>query len=214
MRRVIGIGAGGHAKVLVEALLLSGNYEVVGLLDNDSSRAGERILGVPVIGDDSLLPMLRTDGLVHAFIGVGTVGPTSERSRVSTKVLNAGFTLVCIVHPGALVSHSAQLQAGVAVLAGAIVGVEARVGKNAIVNTGAIIEHDCVIGEDSHVATGARLGGAVILEEGVHVGIGATVRQNIHVGARAVIGAGAVVVHNVPPGDTVVGVPARRICSQ
>jgi acetyltransferase-like isoleucine patch superfamily enzyme len=41
------------------------------------------------------------------------------------------------------------------------------------------------------------------------VGAGAVIRQGIQIGDGAVVGAGAVVVKDVPPGVTVVGVPAR-----
>jgi serine O-acetyltransferase len=49
------------------------------------------------------------------------------------------------------------------------------------------------------------------LERGVHVGTGAKIIGPVHVGAGAQIGAGAVVVSDVGSGDTVVGIPARRL---
>lgn len=45
----------------------------------------------------------------------------------------------------------------------------------------------------------------------VFIGAGARVLGGIHVGDGAVIGANAVVIHDVPPGATVVGIPARVI---
>jgi UDP-perosamine 4-acetyltransferase len=52
--------------------------------------------------------------------------------------------------------------------------------------------------------------GSVEIGDGVLVGSGAVLLQGIRVGEGATIGAGAVVTRDVPPGETVVGVPARR----
>lgn len=49
------------------------------------------------------------------------------------------------------------------------------------------------------------------LERGVQVGTGAKIIGPVRVGAGAQIGANAVVLHDVDPGDTVAGIPARRM---
>jgi acetyltransferase-like isoleucine patch superfamily enzyme len=56
-----------------------------------------------------------------------------------------------------------------------------------------------------------NLGGGVHLEEGVYIGTNATILPGVKVGAWSVIGAGAVVTRDVPPHETWVGVPAKRI---
>ena len=55
------------------------------------------------------------------------------------------------------------------------------------------------------------MGGEVVIEEGALVGIGAIVVPRTTIGAWATVGAGAVVIKPVPPGVTVVGVPARPL---
>jgi serine O-acetyltransferase len=53
----------------------------------------------------------------------------------------------------------------------------------------------------------------ITVEDGVMIGTGATVvtpaGRGLRIGRGARVGAGAVVTHDVPPGTTVVGVPAR-----
>lgn len=59
---------------------------------------------------------------------------------------------------------------------------------------------------------GQRRGdGFPVIEDGVMVAAGARVLGRITVGSRAVIGANAVVVSDVPPGATMVGIPARPL---
>ena len=205
---VVGFGAGGHAKVVIEVLRSMLTYEIVGLLDTRLER-GANILGVEVLGDDSLMAELKERGIEHAFIGVGTVGDAQPRRQLYQKVVGAGFQIVPAIHASAVVSVSAQIGLGPTIMAGAIVNAGAVIGDNVIVNTGAIVEHDCVIGDHTHIATGARLAGGVQVGPGSHIGIGAVVRQEIKIGEGAIVGAGAVVVRDVPPGTTVIGVPAR-----
>src|SRR6185295_11112546 len=82
MTRVIGFGAGGHAKVVIEILRALGGFEIVGLLDSNASLVGASMIGVPVIGDDGLAPGFVRDGIRHAFIGLGTGSSTLPRRRL------------------------------------------------------------------------------------------------------------------------------------
>jgi sugar O-acyltransferase (sialic acid O-acetyltransferase NeuD family) len=206
---VVGFGAGGHAKVVIEIIRLLEEYEIVGLLEADKELWGTKVLGVEVLGDDSLMNELKGRGVSHAFIGVGTVGDAHPRRRLLERVSGFGFEIVPAIHPGAVVSSSATIGAGPTIMAGAVLNANAVIGNNVIVNTGAIVEHDCVIGDHSHIATGARLAGGVHVGSCSHIGLGAMIRQDIHIGAGVIVGAGAVVVRDVPDGKTVMGVPAR-----
>jgi len=55
MMPVIGRGAGGHAKAVIEILRLMGGFEIVGLLDSRAECHESKILDVPVMGDDTQL---------------------------------------------------------------------------------------------------------------------------------------------------------------
>lgn len=207
--KVIGVCAGGHAKVVMEILRSLEQYEIVGLLDDNPDLHGVSILDVEVLGKHGLMPKLYEQGIHWAFIGLGTVGNARRRREIYAAIVGYGFRLASAVHPRAIVSPSARLGEGPTVMAGAVINAAARVGDDVTINTGAIVEHDCVIGDHTHIATGARLGGGVRVGESSHVGLGASIRQGICIGSKVVVGAGAVVVHDVPDNVVVAGVPAR-----
>lgn len=207
----VGLGAGGHARSVVDALLLDCRYEVMGPLDANPALTGRELLGLPILGDDRLLPSLRERGARHFFLGLGGTGGECRRRALFELGLQSGLEPVDVVHPKAVVSPFSRLGRGVVVLAGAVVNACARLGDGVLVNTGAIVEHDCGIGDHAHLATGARLAGMVGVGEGAHVGAGAVVREGVQIGAGALVAAGAVVVEDVPCGATVAGIPARPL---
>ena len=209
---VIGLGAGGHARVLLEALSFDQTYKLIGFLDRDPDLIHKDILGVLVIGNDDLLPGLSKE-ISHFFIGLGSVGSVSHRLRLFSQAISLGMSPINIIHPRAIVSASAVLGNGSAVLAGAIINACVKMGDNVIINTGSIVEHDSVIGDHVHIATGARLCGAVQVDRETHIGAGATILQGVRIGANSIVGAGAVVIKDVPDGVVVVGTPAKIIKS-
>jgi UDP-perosamine 4-acetyltransferase len=208
---LVGIGAGGHARVVLEVLQIVGGFDVRGLLDAKPSMVGHEMHHVSVLGDDSLLPELVSQGVRHFFVGVGSVGDCRPRRRLFENAILAGLEPVNAIHPSAIISPTARLGRGATILARAIVNSYAILGENVLLNTAAIVEHDCILQPHVHVATGAVLASGVRVGAAVHVGAGAVIRQGITIGEEAVIGAGAVVVRDVPPRTVVTGVPAREL---
>jgi sugar O-acyltransferase (sialic acid O-acetyltransferase NeuD family) len=207
---IIGLGAGTHAKSVLEAIRSAGRFEVAALIDDDAARSGQALLGFPISGPEAL-ERLRDDGVEHAFAGVGGIGDSSARRAVFERLLKAGLELPPIVHASAVVSPWAELGRGAQVLAGALVNAGAEIGDDVILNTGAIVEHDCRIEPHAHIAPGAKLAGLATVGEGAHVGIGAVVIESVRVGKGALVGAGAVVIRDVPDGSRVAGVPAKPL---
>lgn len=206
---IVGLGAGTHAKSVLEALRSSNIYEVIAIVDDDPAKAGDEILGTRIVPSSELLELREV--AAHGFVGVGGIGDSGPRRAAFERLLAVGFELPAIVHASAVISPWATLGDGVQALAGAIVNADAEVGEDAIVNTGAIVEHDCRIGAHAHLAPGVRLAGLAAVGEGAHVGIGAVAIEGVQIGAGALVGAGAVVIADVPDGARVAGVPARPL---
>jgi UDP-perosamine 4-acetyltransferase len=205
------LGAGGHARSVLEALRGADDLEIIGATDPRAELAGTEIDGIPVLGDDSGLAELQADGVEAAFVGLGGTGDNAPRAALYERAKEIGFALPAVVHHAAVIASTAELAEASITLAAAVLGPGVIVGENSIVNTGAIVDHDCEIGAHAHIATGARLAGDVRVGTGAHIGVGASVLGGIEIGERAVVGAGAVVIADVPAGTTVAGVPAKEL---
>ena len=164
------VGAGGHAKAIVDALSAQG-ITVGAYVD----RQAAAWLAAKRFDDDETAI---ADGAVRPFVlGLGGASPDAliRRLALFERYRNAGCPAPAVIHPAARVSPSAQIGDGAIVLAGAVVQPGAVVEPGAIVNTGAIVEHDSRLGVGSHLAPGAILLGAVAVGRCAIIGAGAVV---------------------------------------
>jgi UDP-perosamine 4-acetyltransferase len=200
--RVVIVGAGGHAKVIVDMLQDRGDVRLAGCVSRES---GE-LLGLPWLGNDDALPAILASGVQRAFVAIGD---NRLRAELMRGLVGLGFSLINAISAHAVIARSAVIGTGVAIMPGAIVNVDSIVGDGAIINTAAHIDHDGHIGACAHIGPGSSLAGNVTVGEGAFLGVGTCVIPRRSVGAWSMVGAGAVVVRDIPPHVTVVGVPAR-----
>lgn len=204
---VIVIGAGGHAKVLLEILSGQG-VDVLGVTDAAFTERKRDFMGFPVLGRDEIISSYSCDQ-VRLINGLGSVQAATKRKDIFLNFKTLGFNFSEVIHRTAVVSAWSTLGEGVQLMAGAIVQAGSSIGANSIINTKASIDHDCLIGSHVHLSPGVTLSGGVEVGEGVHIGTGATVIQGIRIEEYAFVAAGALVVSDVPAGARVMGVPAR-----
>lgn len=197
------IGAGGHAKVVIELLRFEG-WNVVACTDADPTP--RLVLGVPVVGDDDQLERLRSTGVEAAFVALGA---NAVRQRVGLQLLDIGFALPSATRLAAFVSPTARIGRGVAIMAGAVVNAAADIGDFSILNTQAGVDHDGRIGVAAHIGPGCSLAGCVGIGARTFLGVGCSVIPHILIGDDVVVGAGSVVVRNLPNGVKAYGRPAR-----
>lgn len=208
MDRIVTIGGGGHAKVLI-SILQKTDYRIVGYTD---PQARDPILGIPCLGTDNCLPqIIKQYPLCKAAIGVGKLDTSTLRSTIQDNVEAHGFVVPPVVSPCAIVNNEVSLGAGTVVLDGAVVNSGVKTGKGCIINTNSTVEHDCQLGDNVHIAPGATLSGGVHLGHHCLIGTGANVIQAVHICDNCLIGAGSTVVRDVIVPGTYVGIPAKRI---
>lgn len=208
---IIVLGAGGHARVLIDALR-SRSATIVGIAEADPGKHGQTVFDIPIIGDDRAVLLMAAESL-RLVNGIGTVRVSMLRRRLYDSFKSNGYFFATVVHASAIVAPAVDLAEGAQIMAGAVLQTGCRIGENAIINTRVAVDHDCVIGNHVHVSPGATLCGDVVVGEGAHVGAGSTVIQGLRIGRDSMVAAGAVVIRDVPDNATVAGVPAREIRS-
>lgn len=192
------LGAGGHAKVVIQTAKAAG-FSPVALYDDNIDRHGKNIFGIPIVGN---IDQAQKSGR-PSVIGIG--------DNLVRKQYGESLSLpwVTLIHPTAFVDPTATVGEGTVIVAGAVVQVESTIGKHVIVNTSASVDHDALIGDYVHIAPGCHLSGGVTVNEGVLLGVGASVKPCMKIGAWSTIGVGSAVVSSIPEHVTAMGIPAQ-----
>ncbi len=220
-KNIVLVGAGGHAKVVYDAIKTINLDTEISIYDNQTTEKDFFNLKTKHIS--KYLDQIAVGETVFPFHVA--IGDNQTRKEVYADVINKhsvnkframnkSKTVFCnIIHPNADVSIHANITEGALIGSGAIVAACSEIGIGSIINHGAIIDHDCRIGAWTHIAPNATLGGNVTIGEGTLVGAGAVILPGIKVGDWSIIGAGAVVTHGVEANQTIVGIPGRQLKS-
>ena len=205
-KRILLIGASGHARVIADIVALNNDIVVGALSDRASDADG---FPYPVLGPFSSLADVSRQNNIDAVIIA--IGDNFKREQAVFSVVKAlpDAAFATAVHPGAVVAQNAYIGAGTVVMAGAVVNPGAKVGTHVILNTRSSVDHDCVVADYSSLAPAAALGGNVYVGERTSIGIGAVVIHGVRIGSDTVVGAGAAVVQDLPDKVVALGVPAR-----
>ena len=128
--RLVVIGAGGHARVLISAIQQAG-ATVSGVYDDDPAKWGREVLQVPVLGAIRELQ----DAKIHVWV-IG-VGDNVTRRQIAARFPSAEW--LTVIHPQAYVHESASLGPGTVVFAGAVVQPGVRIGRHCIIQPGTLV---------------------------------------------------------------------------
>lgn len=197
MKEIILIGAGGHAKVVVDILRLNGYSNILVFDDNLKGK----FKGLNIVGK---LEDLKNYIGYNAIIAIGNNNVRKEIAE------NFNLNYVSCVHPSAIIAEDVSIGEGTVIMANAIINSDSVVGKHCIINSGVIIEHDNELNNYVHVSPGAKLGGTVEIGSESWIGIGATVKNNIKITNNVIIGAGATVVKDCLIEGIYIGTPAEK----
>lgn len=208
MEKIALVGAGGHAKTIVDTIEHLGKYEISGfIVPNDID--GELYHGYKVIGHDDEMARIHNTGIQNAVIAIGFMGNSTLRDEIYKKLKIAGFNLPVIIDESAVIAKDAKIGEGTYVGRNVVINADAQIGKACIINTGAIVEHECMVDDFSHVAVAAVLCGQVAVGKNTLIGANSTVLQGCRVGNNCIVGAGSVVTTDININSISMGIPAK-----
>ena len=195
IKPVIILGAGGHAKVLAEALVQSGHH-LLGFMDSNK-KPGTSFFQSKILGNDNTLSKYPPGSILLAN-GVGALPHRTSRWTLADKMRQQGYSFKTIVHPSAFIAEGVVLEEGVQVMAGVIIQTDTHIGQDTIINSGALVDHDCEISERCHLAPRVVCSGGVKVKAGTHLGTGSIVIENRIIGPHSIIAAGSIIYKDIP----------------
>ncbi|MEG0873100.1 MAG: acetyltransferase [Clostridia bacterium] len=203
-KNVVIIGGGGHAKVIADIVIKSGD-ELLGFLD-DNIQKNSNILGYPVLGKINYIESLvRQKNNLFFIIGIGN---NYTREQISKKYVVNYYTAI---HKTSVISTDVDIGEGTVIMPGAIINVSTKIGRHVIVNTGSIIEHDNILDDYVHISPNAALSGNVKIGKLTSIGTGSCVKNNINICGNCTVGVGSVIIKDIENAGVYAGVPVRDI---
>ena len=205
-------GAGGFAREIAwlaeNASADEYGFEPVCFVDDDTARHGEVVNGIGVTGLAEARALFPEARLVVA------VGGPDARQAMSERASAAGFAFATLVDAGVRRSRWVTIGEGTVICAGNILTTNIVLGRHVQINLDCTVGHDVVMDDFTTLAPGVHVSGWVHFGPRTYVGTGASIINGtadapLIIGAGAVVGAGACVTRSVPPGATVVGIPAK-----
>lgn len=201
------VAASGLAREVL-AVCESTGHRVLGVLDDDPTRAGTAHGTATVLGPLSLVGE-HPDALLLLCAGKGSV-----RRDLAVRLAGLGVgpdRYATVVDPSVRIPSSCSVGVGGILLGGVVLTADVRVGRHVVCMPNVTLTHDDEVDDYVTLTAGASLGGGVRVGEAAYIGMNASVRERRTVGADCVLGMGAVLVVDQPPGTVYAGVPAQQI---
>ncbi|MCX6295902.1 MAG: hypothetical protein NTX97_07520 [Bacteroidetes bacterium] len=175
--RIVIVGAGGHGKVVCDAILAQQKYVVVGFVDDSVSIGTTVNNNYKVIANkknmDSLIDLAN-----YFVIAIGN-NKIREQLFIDTKTKLKAAT---IIHPTAVLGSDVKIGEGAVILANSVISANSLIGENTIVNAGVIVDHDCVISNSVHLSIGTIVGSNSIIGNGYTTAIGENINSFSKIG--------------------------------
>lgn len=208
MKDLIVIGSGGFSKQVIEIIeqlnLITEEYNLIGIIDDNKSLIGTEILGYEVIGDTNYINKLSKHRKIY---GVIAIADGLVRNNIASKLNEVQW--INLIHPSAVISKYNIMGVGNIICAGVIVNPDLQMGNHSHINIGSTLGHDVSILDFVTVMPGSRISGNVTIKSNSMIGTGSTIIQGLIIEENVRLGAGTVVTKDTKPNYLYVGVPSK-----
>jgi sugar O-acyltransferase (sialic acid O-acetyltransferase NeuD family) len=202
------IAASGLAREVLTMVRASGQYDVVGLLDDDKEMAGVTVDGAPVLGTIDDAPKF-THALVLVCLASGKSREAVVERLAALGLRDARYATA--IDPTVECPEGCRIGRGSILLKNVTLTASVTLGAHVVAMPSVTFTHDDDVADFATFAAGVSLGGGVRIGRAAYLGLNCSVRERTSVGSYATVGMGAAVLSNVPDGETWVGVPAHPI---
>jgi acetyltransferase EpsM len=205
MKKIIIIGAGGHAAELNDYIFVHNNtlgkepIEVIGFIDDDPEIYLKYDYSAPFLGD------IKTHTVnlnVEYLMGIANL---KFRKQITESFLNKGAKFIGFIHPTVVISPSAKIDETVVISHSTTIGPKVVVGPHNLINSRCTLGHDTQIGSFNFLSPMVALSGYTKIGDDNLIGTGSITIPSISIGNNNKVGAGTVVIYNIPDNMTVVG---------
>ena len=208
MKNLVIIGAGGMGRTMyniaLECLGFKTEFQIKGFLDDDLSALDGFDGYPPVLGKVSDYEIDADD--VFTF----SIGGESRRKCIDALAAK-GAEFINLIHSTARIGTNVRLGKGNIVAAFTTIGPDCVRGDYNMIKSYSVIGHDAHIGSYNRLDTHVTCVGGITIKDETTIHTSAVINHKVTVGNHAKVGACSFVIRSVKEGQTVFGVPAKKL---
>lgn len=182
MKKIVLIGAGGHAKSCLEVINSKKEFKVNFLIDRKYKVNSDikTVLESDFIKKNSL-------NRKNIHISVGQLKDGRKRKKIYEFYKSKGCTFPVVKSSSCYISKKSTIGEGTIIMHKVLININVKIGKNCIINSGSIVEHDAVIGDNVHIAPGAIILGGCHISNNSFIGSGSIIKQNTTIRENSIL---------------------------
>lgn len=193
-------GASGGGSITLDALLTSKTQRAVAILDNNPATHGRKVMGVPVLGPNTMIEELWEKKAFDAAV-LCITGNVEERQKLFLGYQRLGIRFTNVIDPAVTIKSYVSMGVGNLIIGGCYLAPCVKLGDNNFLASHTVIEHHSVVG--SHCTFGPRstTSGGVTIGNRVKFGMGVLIEPYLTIDDDSLIPSGSIVTTSVPAGS-------------
>lgn len=208
MKNLIIIGAGGMGRTLYdiarESIGFGEDFLIKGFIDDNIKALDEFENYPPILGRIS--EYIPSENDVFTF----SIGGDSRRKCIES-LIERGAEFINIIHKTARIGSNVKLGVGNIIAAFTTLGADCKVGNYNMIQSYTVVGHDAEIGNFNRIDTHVTCVGGIKIKNETTIHTSAVINHKVVVEDKAKVGACSFVIRKVKEGQTVFGVPAKKI---
>lgn len=218
MEKIIVIGGKGGAVVVAEQIhdanKRGADFEFIGFAFDDES-FGSEIAGFPIVSKTKtvfekfgkyedvkfIFQLYRPDIMAERVALLNSYGIPIERFGK-------------FVHPSVVISESAAIGYGTAIMANCVINSNAVIGSHCTVHSNSLIGHDTIMGDYNFVAAHNVIGSNNVIGDANFFGLNSTFNNYINIGSYCFVGMASNVIKGIESNGKVYGNPAKEFSKE
>ncbi len=204
MKKIIIIGAGGHAAELRDYInhhnssRPADRIEVLGFLDDDENNYRHYGFSEPFLGG---IENHNVNMNVYYLMGIANI---AYRKKLVEKFELFGAKFIGLIHPTAIISPSCEIGEGTVISHNASVGAKACIGRFNMLNSRCTIGHDTEMGDYNFISPQVAISGNTKIGDNNLLGTNSCTIPNMIIGNNNKIAAGMIVYKHIGDNETVI----------
>ena len=196
LERVLVIGGGSAADVLINVISLSSDKLIWAVIDKNNPCTYPEV-NTLTMDDEEFLRSFDKESFDSAIISIGDLG---IRKKLFELYSSFGISFTNLIHPTALLEKGVNIGKGNFIDAHSRIGVFSTIGNNNWIAAKVNLDHHNALGDSSLLGPGVMTSGLVKIGSGSLVGAGTSIIPSVVIGDNCLVPAGSVIVNDISDG--------------